>query len=291
MKSINLLLLLVFGFCSPAVAQKTIELDSTPTDIVWKKAESQYFSPSAKSEIVANVSQPTLTAYLPDSSVANGTALIIAPGGGFHLLSINNEGTDVAKWCVGQGIAAFVLKYRLVPTSRDAAEEFFEKVQDRDKMDKDMAPVIALAKADGLAAVEYVRKHAETYHVNPHQIGIVGFSAGGTVAAAAAFEYTTAANRPDFSAPIYPALHVVNMEEMPDAPMPLFIAVTADDVFGFQVQSADLFKKWNKAGNPIEMHIYEKGGHGFGMLRQNLPSDNWVETFRDWLASHGWVKN
>jgi acetyl esterase/lipase len=243
-----------------------------------------------KNEIVANVSQPTLTAYLPDPSVANGTALIIAPGGGFHLLSINNEGKDVAKWCVEHGIAAFVLRYRLVPTTRDATEEFFEKMQDQEKAVKDMMPVIALAKADGLAAIEYVRQHAETYHVNPNQIGITGFSAGGTVAAAAAFEYTTAANRPDFSAPIYPALHVVNKEKMPDSPMPMFIAVTSDDTFGFQTLSADLFKQWNSAGQPVELHIYEKGGHGFGMLQQSLPSDKWIDAFGEWMRSHGWLK-
>jgi acetyl esterase/lipase len=241
-------------------------------------------------EIVANVSTPTLTAYLPDPSVANGTALIIAPGGGFHLLSIDNEGIDVAKWCVRQGIAAFVLKYRLVPTGDDAGAEFFQKLQDRERMDADMKPVIALAKADGLAAIEHVRRNADQYKVSPDRIGIVGFSAGGTIAAAAAFEYTSVGNRPDFSAPIYPALHVVNKDKMPDKPMPMFIAVTADDMFGFQTTSVDLFKQWNAANQPIELHIYQKGGHGFGMQKQNLPSDHWIETFAYWLDSHGWLK-
>lgn len=289
MKNYFILLWLVLGYSLTAFSQKVIELESAPTDIVWEKWESQYFSKSGKKEIVANVSKPTMTVYLPDSSVANGTALIIAPGGGFHLLTIDNEGIDVAKWCVENGIAAFVLRYRLVPTREDADKEFIEKLHDREQMDKDMAPIIALAKADGLAAIEYVRKNAGTYQVKPDQIGIIGFSAGGTVAAAAAFEYTAADNRPDFVVPVYPALHVVNMGKMPDGPMPMFIAVTADDVFGFHLQSADLFKQWNAAGQAAELHIYEKGGHGFGMLKQNLPSDKWIEAFGSWLASNGWL--
>ena len=274
---------------------KVIQLQSiaASADIaVWQGGERNQTSDWDGLPTVSNVSKPTLAVYLPEASKSNGTALIIAPGGGFHTLSIANEGSHVAAWCIENGIAAFVLKYRLVPTGENPGQEFVAKLEKgQEEMDRSMAPYIALAKADGLAAIAHVRENAEQYNISPNQIGIMGFSAGGTVAAAAAYEYTSEKNRPDFSAPIYPALHVVNTSEMPEKPMPLFIAVTSDDFFGFQTQTVDLYKQWNGARQPIELHIYEKGQHGFGMKKQNLPSDNWIEVFGAWANSYGWIKN
>jgi acetyl esterase/lipase len=269
-------------------SQKVIAIQTTPAPegLVWKNPERETYDSIFKTEIVANVSSPTLTVYLPAPEKATGTALVVAPGGGFHTLSINNEGNDVAKWCVERGIAAFVLRYRLVPTGENPVMEFIQKVQNRDQMDKDMAPVIALAKADGMAAIEYVRAHAAEFGVKPDRIGIIGFSAGGTLAASAAFEYSTA-NRPDFAAPIYPALHVVNTSKVPDDAPPLFVAVTSDDFFGFQKQCTALYDQWNAAKKSIEMHIYAEGGHGFGMRKQNLPSDRWIDRFGEWLDVRG----
>ena len=290
MKNIFSTFVFAFFMSISAYGQKIVELKSTASTIAWAKPESTYYSPSGNDSIVANVSTPSLTIYLPKASKANGTALIIAPGGGFHLLAIENEGKYLAEWCVKNGIAAFVLKYRLVPTEKDAVAEFFEKMKNPKQADSDMQPVITMAKADGLAAIEYVRNNAKLYNVNPNKIGIAGFSAGGTVAAAAAFEHTSPSNRPDFAAPIYPALHVVNTDTLPQKPMPLFVAVTADDMFGFQNLSVELFKKWNAAKHPIELHIYENGGHGFGMKKQNLASDKWIDGFGNWLKLHGWLK-
>lgn len=290
MKKVLLLGLLFSAFLGQAFSQKVIPLQSIPAPegLTWPRAEREYLSPIFKTEVVTNVSQPVLLAYLPDPKTANGTALIIAPGGGFHSLSINSEGIDVAKWCTEHGIAAFVLKYRLVPTGEDGVMEFLQKVNDREKMEKDAAPIIVLAKADGLAAIDYVRTHATEYGIKPDRIGIMGFSAGGTVAGSAAFEHTPA-TRPDFAAPIYPAMMVVNTAKMPDDPMPLFIAVTSDDVFGFQKQCLTLYDQWNTAKQPVEMHIYNEGGHGFGMRKQNLPSDHWIETFGEWLKARGFL--
>ncbi len=102
------------------------------------------------------------------------------------------------------------------------------------------------------------------------------------------FEHT-AESRPDFSAPIYAAMHVVDMSEMPEDPMPLFIAVTGDDVFGFQNQSLDLYSLWNEAGETAELHVYSQGGHGFGMRKQHLTSDHWIDQFEAWLISLGFL--
>ncbi|GAA0894223.1 alpha/beta hydrolase [Fulvivirga kasyanovii] len=254
----------------------------------WEGGERTQVSNWDQLSIVSNVSQPSLIAYLPERSKSSGTALIIAPGGGFHLLSIDNEGHNVAKWCVENGIAAFVLKYRLVPTGEDPDREFHEKLNNgQEEMDRDMAPYIDLAKADALAAIAHVRANAEKYNVDTDKIGIIGFSAGGTLAASAGLEFTSDENRPDFIAPIYGALHVLDLAKLPTRPMPLFLAVTSDDVFGFQNQAIDIYKTWNKAKAPVEMHIYQKGGHGFGMRKQNLPSDLWVENFCAWMKDNG----
>ncbi len=241
--------------------------------------------------MVSNVSSPSLLVYRPEPGKENGTAVVIAPGGGFHLLSMDNEGTDVAEWLNGLGITAFVLKYRLVPTGEDPAGEFMAKVRaGAREMDREIAPYIELAKADGRAALEFVRAHAQEYNIDTDKVGIIGFSAGGTLAGAAALEYTSAANRPDFAAPIYGALQVLDLERLPESPMPLFLAVTSDDVFGFQGLSVRMYRTWNDGGHPAELHIYEKGGHGFGMRRQGLPSDAWTDAFRSWLELHGFLK-
>ncbi|MFD2099054.1 alpha/beta hydrolase [Flagellimonas iocasae] len=273
-------------------AQEVIQLESitAPEGWQWTRPEEIVDTPDPNNVVVANVSTPSITVYRPSAEKANGTALIIAPGGGFHMLSMTNGGTKVADWCVENGIAAFVLKYRLVPTHGNPQAEFMKKVQEgADKMDQEIKPIIELAKADGFAAITYVRQHAQEFGVKPDQIGIIGFSAGGALSGAAAFKFTNPTNRPDFVANIYPALQVVDTSHMPEQPMPMFIAVTSDDVFGFQTLSTQLYNQWNKAGEPVEMHIYEKGGHGFGMRKQDLPSDKWIDAFGEWLDSHGWI--
>ncbi len=270
-------------------AQEVIALTSTPAspEMEWIGGERNQVSPWDKLPIVSNVSSPSLIAFLPEADKANGTALIIAPGGGFHTLSIDNEGRDVAKWCTDRGIAAFVLKYRLVPTGENPSQEFMEKFQaGQEELDRSMAPYIKLANEDGLAAIAHVREKAGEYGVNPDQIGIIGFSAGGTVAAAAGLAYTDESNRPDFIAPIYAAMHLLDTQTLPEKPMPLFMAVAGDDFFGFQNQSIDIYKSWNAAKHPAELHIYDKGNHGFGMRKQGLPSDEWINAFGAWLASH-----
>ena len=133
-------------------------------------------------EVVYNVSQPTITAYLPDTLLATGTAVIIAPGGAFHTLSINSEGIDVAKWLNIKGIAAFVLKYRVARSfTDDPVKELMGKMGNFKALDEENAPIIPLAMADGLTAMKYVRDHAKEKDIDPNKIGFMGFSAGGTL--------------------------------------------------------------------------------------------------------------
>src|SRR6187401_1059375 len=167
----------------------------------WNEAEND--NNSWQTKVVYNVSKPTLTVFVPEADKANGTALIIAPGGGFHALSINSEGLDVAKWLVQKGVTCFVLKYRLIHVlSNDPTAEFAAKMGKKE-FDDEVTKLMPLVIADGRNAIAYVRKHAAEYNIDINRIGIMGFSAGGTVASSTLFDYTKE-NRPDFAAPIYP---------------------------------------------------------------------------------------
>jgi acetyl esterase/lipase len=232
--------------------------------------------------VVTNVSQPTLTALVAPPEAASGTAVIICPGGGFHALSINSEGVDVAKWLNAKGVTAFVLKYRLVPTGDDGVKEIMAKIGNRKKMDEDNAAVIPLAIADGQAAVAYVRKHASEFGISPTRIGLMGFSAGGTVAASVGLNYT-AESRPDFLVPIYAYMGAIKETPVPKDAPPIFIVAATDDQLHLVPDSLNLYSRWLTAGKPAEIHIYSKGGHGFGMRKQNLPSDQWIDRFGEWL--------
>ncbi len=250
--------------------------------------EKKYFSNVWKTEVVTNVTKPTLTVYKP-AGAGNGQAIVVCPGGGFMALSIDNEGVDVAKWLAARGITAFVLKYRLAHTDGDATQEFMTLFPDRNKFDELTAGVIPLSISDGLAAVAYVRKHATEWGVAADRVGIIGFSAGGTVAAAAGLRYSPE-SRPAFVAPIYAAAAMFRSTPVPaDAP-PMFLSAATDDQLGLAMDSIGLYEQWTGAHKSVELHMYAKGGHGFGMKKQGLPSDEWIDRFGDWLESQGWLK-
>jgi lysophospholipase L1-like esterase len=146
-----------------------------------------------------------------------------------------------------------------------------------------------LAVADARAALTYVREHAAEYGVSPQRVGIMGFSAGGTLAGATAFNYT-AANKPDFDAPIYGYVPPGLLTKIADDAPPMFIAAATDDQLGLAPHSVELYNKWTASKHSAELHMYAQGGHGFGMRKQNLPTDNWIERFGDWLDLKGFLK-
>jgi acetyl esterase/lipase len=229
--------------------------------------------------VIRNVSVPTLTAYLPDPSIATGTAVIVAPGGAYHFLAYEHEGTQVARWLNDHGIAAFLLKYRLVQTGDDFPECVWVNLQEPTRMETFVQPLIPLITADGCQAVRLVRRRAAEFGLNPGQIGIMGFSAGGMVTFSTVMHYDET-SRPDFAAPIYSAPPLE--DPIPaDAP-PLFLLCAADDQMASEV-STKYYEDWRNAGHSAELHIYAKGGHGFGMKTLDLPSDHWIDRFYDWL--------
>ena len=257
----------------------------------WNWEEGIQEGSSWKTQVVYNVAKPSLTVFAPDPAIANGTSVIICPGGGFVALAMGNEGYDVAKWLVKKGITCFVLKYRLAHiNTTDAVKYFNDAIHDRDEEKlKNQQSAIPYSIADGKAAIKYVRAHAADFKINPDKIGIVGFSAGGTVAASAAFNYTPA-NKPNFVAPIYAYFPKAMQGKVEDDAPALFIAVAANDPLNLQPHSVDLFTAWNTVKKDAELHVFNQGGHGFGMRVQQTTSDTWIERFAEWMIAQKLLK-
>ncbi len=265
----------------------------------WTRTEVT-FAGFGNQPMVRNVVRPTLTPYLPKAGTGNGSAVVIAPGGGFRFLSWESEGTKVAQWLSERGVAAFVLKYRLVDTGATDAEfqkrlqEMFQKLSKPGVGEKpggplddlETAAVVAMASEDGRQAIKVLRRRAGEWGVAKDRIGIMGFSAGGMVASAVALQHD-AESRPNFVGAIYGApFDAVTAPQ--DAP-PLFILCADDDPLAAS-NCARLYLTWKGAGKSSELHIYAKGGHGFGMNKQGLPVDSWIERFGSWLDAQGLLK-
>lgn len=288
--------LLQIAFCllfiTELQAQKVIPLyeGKAPGSEKWDWEQKELRVEKYNATLIFNVVSPTLVEYLPSPFNNMGTAVIIAPGGAFNFVSAEHEAEEVAKWLTSKGITAFVLRYRLNHlTSNDPLKESDDLLKDQQKFQTTIKNVIPLSIADGLKAIEYVRKNADKYQISPKRVGFMGFSAGGTVALGTVLK-AESAQRPDFVASIYSTHKVMGQVTVPAHAPPLFLTIANDDSFGFQSDNAELYNEWQKAGNSnATLHIYEKGGHGFGLRKQNLPTDNWTDRFEEWLDQHGWL--
>ena len=245
-----------------------------------------------KSTFARNVTVATLTPFLPKKGKATGAAVIVAPGGGFRTLSMSNEGWDVAKALADKGVAAFVLKYRLKQTPAEMAAfeksmaEMFSGVgrANRPLVDQDPAVELAAQIADARAAFALVRKRSKEWRVDVDRIGMVGFSAGAMLTLSTALYGKDA--KPAFIGDIYGPLTKVDVPA--DAP-PLFVALAADDPF-FANAGYGLIESWRAAKRPVEFHLFEQGGHGFGMYPKTTTSTGWFDSFVRWLDMHGYLK-
>lgn len=291
---------LSFASASPAAAQNDamipIATPSQPDALVLGTGplpgarapeawHSQYGSVFAR-----NVTVATLTPFLPEPGRATGAAVIVAPGGGFRTLSMENEGWDVARALAARGVAAFVLKYRLNPTPEDMGgfERSMREMFSGAARPPRMTPEQAMAGlqpqiADARAAFALVRDRADEWRIDPNRIGMVGFSAGAMLTMATALTARDAA--PAFIANIYGSLAPVSV---PAGAPPLFVALAADDPL-FGNSGFGLIESWRAAGRPVEFHLYEQGGHGFGMYPKDTTSTGWFEAFAQWLAMHGYM--
>ena len=241
-----------------------------------------------KDYAVRNVTRPTITPFLPPAGRGNKVGVIVAPGGAFMLLAWDHEGTQVAKALAKRGVAAFVLKYRLNQTPDDEAG-FQRFAAERLKeitppFPGNRMPEIKEPRAteDALTAVRYVREHAGKFGVDPQRIGMIGFSAGAMTALNAGLSPDAAA-RPAFIAPIYPPMLAVDVPR--DAP-PMFVAIALDDEL-FGQQGFGLIESWHRAGRPVELHAYERGGHGFGLGKPGTTSTLMLDEFMAWLKTRG----
>ena len=285
-KAVCGLVAFLLSFSGAALAQQPViplYSGAAPGSENAPQNEWEVISSADKQKRIRSVTRPALIAFLPERANANGTAIVIAPGGGFMHLAWEKEGADVARWLRERGVAAFVLKYRLLDTG--ATEESYQKraatIENADRQ-----KIIAQAVADGRQAIKLVRQRAAEWGIAPDRIGLMGFSAGGILTMGVVMQHD-ADSRPNFAAPIYGG-STNGLPVTADAPA-LFIAV-ADDDRTFSASSAKLYLEWKSAGRAAELHIYAKGGHGFGMTKRGLPVDSWIDRFGDWLQAQGLLK-
>lgn len=282
-----------------------------PVEQVWPQGVPGGAGPVREeqdAEKVWNVTTPTYQAFLPPRGKGNGAAVIVAPGGGFRFLSIHKEGTEVARWLNDRGIAAFVLKYRLVTRLPGETAE-----AQRDRLNASMRSEDRGTRAaeDGIQALRLIRSRADRYGIDPRRIGVVGFSAGGHVAGMMAL--APEPERPDFAGLIYgmpfvtppPPLPAANLpwpegtpkepwlrpppKPAPGALPPHFMVIAQDDEIagqGFRQYYAAMLD----AGYKPEVHLYDKGNHGFGMLKRGLTTDYWIDEFYWWMQARGFLK-
>ncbi|MDO6801651.1 alpha/beta hydrolase [Wenyingzhuangia sp. 1_MG-2023] len=278
--------LLVFVTSLSINAQKTIKLPfEKPQNVTWTGGEQSYETEGIVR--IANISEPSIQIFSPKKENSTGTAVVIAPGGGLRINSILTEGTWVADWLVKKGITAIVLKYRLVPTQKGRDMADFNKVNksnDFIKKEQLLQNVFPYSIADALNAIDYIRTHAIELNVNPNKIGMMGFSAGGAVTMGVAYNYIPK-NRPDFLAPIYPWTSKYPVQKPKNDEPPMFIVCASNDPLKLATGSIDLYNSWKENEFSAELHMYAKGKHGFGMKKQGLPSDTWIERFYEWAVS------
>ncbi len=263
-----------------AIPLNTGAVENQPATETWFK---QWGDPMAR-----NISKATLTPFLPKKGRANGTAVIVAPGGGFSWLSMGNEGWEVAEALAKQGIAAFVLKYRLYPTP-EKLDDFTAwmnrprvpaPVSNSDKpgtgaslINRDLSNQLT----DAEAAYAMILKNASQWGIDPKRIGMIGFSVGAGLTLHATLHSKTM--KMAFIGPIYGGMGPV---EVPKNAPPMFNVIATDD-FLFKGQFG-IIDSWFKAGIPVEFHLYQNGGHGFGLGNPNRTSNKWFDSFMYWLT-------
>lgn len=240
--------------------------------------------------MIRNVSVPTLELFRPARGRANGTAMVVAPGGGFVGLGYDAGGTAVARKLAQHGITALVLKYRTIRSASDPMQMPEVHMQEMEiimSRAKSGAPAEIPhfageqhAVDDGTRAMRMVRQRAAEWGIDPKRIGFIGFSAGAFLAADLAIGDKV--SRPDFVALLYGGLRTPVPADAP----PAFIAAAADDEY--QPNDAmQLYTAWRQAGVAAELHVYERGGHGFDLRPKGTTSDHWFDQLLQWMQSRG----
>jgi acetyl esterase/lipase len=244
---------------------------------------------------VNNVSQPTMTVYAPTGK-NTGAAVVVFPGGGFQILAIDLEGTEVCDWLTSKGITCVLLKYR-VP-----GRPYVWQCDCRPHNLEISVPSLQ----DAQRTLRLVRLHAAEWHIDPHKVGVLGFSAGGYLVAEVSTNFKRhlytpidaadkESSRPDFAVAVYPGHIATDADTLnPNVPVsrdtpPTFLVQAEDDHVDGVHQSLVYYSALKKAGVPVEMHLYAHGGHAFGLRRTQLPITNWPRLVEVWLRTMGVV--
>jgi dienelactone hydrolase len=266
----------------------------------WTVPEATTTSPSGD-RTITNVSDPSVTVFLPDAAVATGSAVVVAPGGALRLLGWDNEGIKVAQWLNGKGIAALVLKYRTLQTRPGGGRgsgalppgagaagagprkemEIRNGNANPEPDDPALREVLQMGIADAQQALRLARRNAAEWRIDPSRIGLMGFSAGGGIAVGAALAERSDAS-PDFLVSLYgPSLQDV---VVPAHAPPLFSAVGSSH-YNVTNGCLALFAAWKAAGKPAEIHVYDQVSAGFGMSKRGLPVDSWTDRLHEWFIA------
>lgn len=265
-------------------------VEDQPSPETWFR---QWGDPMAR-----NISTATLTPFLPEPGKANGAAVIVAPGGGFRWLSLENEGWEVAKALAEKGIAAFVLKYRLHPTPesldgfRASMNQTFAAVTPKDDTETTEVPTperrprwsLDNQLEDAEAAYSLIVERAEEWGVDTARLGMIGFSAGAGLTMHCTLN--SEVMKLAFIGPVYGGMGAV---EVPENAPPMFNVIATDD-FLFNGQFG-VVESWYKAGVPVEFHLYQNGGHGFGLGNPDRTSNRWLDAFIYWMDVNSFLTN
>ena len=277
---IEILRLMVIFYSFNLLGQEIITLPYDNTGLDYQGPEVKTKGYFTDKHDFQNISIPTIQVFLPKGNLNTKTAMIVCPGGGMRANAIHHEGFDVAKALNERGIAAFVLKYRLVPIHLIGKNEGLDYPYSKEKKQ------LAYGHLDALNAIAHARVNALKYEINPEKIGIMGFSAGGAVTMEATYK-SSKKNRPNFIAPIYPWMNIVDNQEPPAYGPPIFIVCTTEDAFKLAIPSAKIYTDWAEKNYISELHLYHHGKHGFGMRKTNYPVDNWFDNMVDWIDAIG----
>jgi len=269
-----------------AVTPKVINLwpGVAPGSEQWKQPETMLGS--GEMQRIVNVTTPTLTAYLPVPATATGTGVIIAPGGGFIFLGTDTH--EIAEWLAVRGLAAFVLKYRTVQLEGQSEAQLNQSGGARFGAQLNNHALIAedgkYGIADGIQSIKVVRAHAAEWGISPDRIVFMGFSAGGMITEFTAVQPDASA-RPNYAAPIYGA-PFPDVPPIPKGVPPFFMEMAQDDTLAGP-QIVAFYDALKAAGYKPEFHLYNHGGHGWGMRKQGTTSDHWIDEFYWWLEAQG----
>lgn len=296
-----MLIALSVGMASPTEAQGTAQNEPllapakeiavwpgvAPGSESWDWSERAVRTPNGM-PMAQDVVKPVLMYYPAERSKAVGTAMVVAPGGGFRTLMMSYEGVAIAQKLNSLGVDAFVLKYRLLYTGPGAPTDRLELPRPGERLQKFTVTgaykaqkgqdIIALAAADGQQAMRLVRERAAEFGIKPNRIGMIGYSVGGVVTSETLFG--RAATRPDFAAIIY---GVGEIKEIPSPAPPLFLAVAADDALAIN-RTVELFTTYHKGKGPAELHVFQMGAHGF--LNKGGGADHYLDRLGEWLGAN-----